>query len=76
MSEHMRVKHELKHIGSLARFEGVLSASTLSSREKDVIREYYIENRDFGFIADELGFSEANVLKMHRRSLEKLSSLV
>ena len=48
----------------------------LRDSEKAMMRMYYIEKKDLGYIADTLGYSKAGVIKMHQRILKQLESLL
>lgn len=76
MSKHMEIKERIKSINEKSAFTGLLDDSMLSEKEKTLMRMYYIDKNDFNFIADELGYSKAGILKMHKRILEKIESLL
>lgn len=54
----------------------ILDACTLSEINKQILRMYYIQEKDFGYIADELGFSIDTVKQRHRKSLKKISNVI
>ena len=76
MTKHMEVKRRVKSINEKSTFNSILENSMLSEKEKTLMRMYYIDKYDFSFIADTLGYSKAGVLRMHKRILSKLESLL
>lgn len=75
-SEHIETRHRIQGICSIKSFEDLLSASTLSEIEKNLLRLHYLEGKDFRFIGDELGFAESTIKKKHRKILSKLNRLL
>ena len=75
MSKHIELKHEVQKI-TKTEFNGILDEAMLSENEKAMMRMYYGEKKDMGYIADTLGYSKIGVLKMHKRILERIESLL
>lgn len=73
---HKKIKSKLKSIGKKSTFNSVLEDSMLSEVEKQMMKMYYLEQKSFDFIADELGYSQAGILRMHKRALKKIESLI
>lgn len=76
MTRHMEIKQKVKSINEKTAFNAILDNSMLSEKEKTMMKMYYIEKHDFDFIADTLGYSKIGVLKMHKRVLQKIESLL
>lgn len=76
MTNHMETKHKIQKINKKSTFMSIIEDSMLSDVEKKMVIMYYIEKKSFDFIADEIGYSKAGVLKMHKRVLNKLSDLI
>lgn len=76
MAQHMEIKKKVKSINEKTTFNAILENSMLSEKEKTLMRMYYIDKHDFNFIADTLGYSKTGVLRMHKRILSKLESLL
>lgn len=72
----MSMQRKLKDIPDLSTFEGLLEASTLSDLDKQILRMHYLEERDYAFIADSLGYSESGIKKRHKKALRKLSNII
>lgn len=73
---HRKAKSKVKSINKRSTFSSILDDSMLSDSEKQMMRMYYIEQKSFDFIADELGYSKAGILKMHKRALKRIESLI
>ena len=73
---HKAIKKRVKKINKKSTFNSILDDSMLNEKEKQMMRMYYIEQKSLDFIADELGYSKAGILKMHKRALNKLEDLV
>lgn len=76
MSNHVMIKHKLQKIYDRKQFEELLEKVTLSTKDKDLLRMYYIEEYDFYYIADELGYSRSGILKRHKKILKKLEKFL
>lgn len=73
---HREAKNKVKSINKRSTFNSILEDSMLSESEKEMMKLYYIDQKSFDFIADELGYSKAGILKMHKRALKKIESLI
>lgn len=76
MSEHINVRRKIKSIPSVASFNELLEMSTLSDEDKEILRLHYLQEKDFRFIGDALGFSESTIKYRHKKALKKLSKLI
>lgn len=70
------VQRTLRDIPTVSTFEEILSASTLSELDKEIFRKHYLDEKDFAFIADELGYSESGIRKRHWKAVKKLSKIL
>lgn len=70
------VQKALKEIAEIDVFEKILSSSTLSELDKSIFRLHYLEDKDFTYIADELGYSESGIRKRHWKALKKLRKIL
>jgi len=75
-TEYIKIKRKVKEIPDIRSFNGLLEASTLSDLDKEIVRMYYIQQRDFAYIADSLGYTEQTVKLKHKKALMKLSKLL
>lgn len=75
MTKHIKVKHEVQRV-KRTEFNELLEEAMLRDSEKAMMRMYYIEKKDLGYIADTLGYSKAGVIKMYQRILKQLESLL
>lgn len=76
MSGNIDIKHKIKQIDTIKSFNELLELSMLSETEKQILILHYVKDKDFGFIADELGISRPTVYKKHSVCLKKLKRLV
>lgn len=76
MTEHIRIRKRLKEIPLVTAFEELLAKCTLSEVDKQILRLHYLQEKDFRFIGDSLGFSEATIKMRHRKALKKVGSLI
>lgn len=76
MSKHMEIKGKLKNINKRVTFDELIQQSMLNEKEKQLMIMYYVEGKDFGYIADIMGYSKAGIAKMHKRALKKIESLL
>lgn len=76
MTKHIEIKHKIKKINRKADFYQLLDESMLSGIERQMMLKYYVENKPMDCIADELGYSLQGILKMHKRILKHLESLL
>ena len=54
----------------------LLDKLLLSDKEYNVLRSVYLDNKNLGTIADDLGYSIQNVKIIHRRALLKVGSYI
>lgn len=70
------IQKKLKEIPTVDSFEALVNALAISETDKEVLRLHYLEQKDFQFIADKLGYSESWVRKRHYRALNKVRKLL
>lgn len=49
---------------------------SLSQEEKELMRLHYLENKDFCYIGDQLGYSEITMKRWHKKILRKLNKVL
>lgn len=76
MTKHIQTRQKLKDICLIDTFDSLLDKCTLSDIDKQLLRLHYIQEKDFRYIGDALGYSEAAIKARHRKALKKLSSLI
>lgn len=76
MSEHTETRRKLKEIPRKAIFDALLEQSTLSEQDKQILRLHYLEDKNFSYIADLLGYAETTIKKRHSKALSKLNKLL
>lgn len=75
-SQHIEAKHKLKSIYDVKTFEDLLDSCVLTEEDKTIIKLHYLKGKDFGFIADDLGFAESTIKRRHRKILSKLNKML
>ena len=75
MSDHIDIRRRIKAIPSIKSFTDLLDASTLSDEDKTIMILHYLKDKDFRYIADELGYSESTIKYRHKKAIKKLSKL-
>lgn len=76
MTKHIETKHKIKSINRKTDFNSLLEESMLNETEKKMMIMHYVEDKQLDYIADVLGYSEQGIIKMHKRILKKLESLL
>lgn len=76
MSQHIDTRRKLKDVSLIEEFEDLLSKCTLSEVDKEMLRLHYIEEKDFRYIGDALGYTERTIKARHKRALKKLSDVL
>lgn len=76
MTEHIKTKKKIKQIGSKIEFQSLLDDAILSDKERQMMELYYVQRKDFDYIADTLGYSKAGIQKMHQRVLKRIEALI
>ena len=75
-TEYIKIKHKVKNIPDIRSFNGLLEASTLSDLDKEIIRMHYLQEKDFAYIADALGYNQKTIETRHKKAIIKLSKLL
>lgn len=76
MTEHIKTKKKIKQIGSKVEFQSLLDGAILSDKERQMMELYYVQRKDFDYIADTLVYSKAGIQKMHQRVLKRIEALI
>lgn len=76
MTLHTITKHKLKIHGSLEEFFHLLDKTKLTSIERQIIEYYYIEEKNIGWIADNLGYHYDTIKRKHKSALAKISQVI
>ncbi len=75
-SEHIETRQKIKDIARVDVFRELLDSCTLSDIDKQILCMHYLEERDYAYIGDVLGFSESGIKKRHRKALKKISRVL
>lgn len=72
MSQHIETRRKLRDISLVRDFNELLDLVTLSEEDKTILRLHYLEDKDFRYIGDTLGYAERTIKARHKRALKKL----
>jgi DNA-directed RNA polymerase specialized sigma subunit len=75
MTNHVKTKHKIQQVGKTT-FSELIEEAMLNEDEQRMMKMYYIDRKSISYIADTLGYSEQGILKMHKRILKKIESLL
>lgn len=76
MSKHIETRKKVKEIADISSFNSLLNSTTLSDIDKRILVLHYIDDKNFSYIGDMLGFSESTIKKRHKKILAKLSKVL
>lgn len=76
MSKHIETRKKVQEIADISSFNDLINRTTLSDIDKQILVLHYIQEKDFRFIGDMLGFSESTIKKRHKKILVKLSKVL
>lgn len=76
LNQSLALNWEYTETKEITQFEALLNKSMISDEEKELMRLHYIQKKDFRFIGDTLGYSEASIKAKHRKILKKLNKLL
>lgn len=76
MKYNKSTQHNLEEIPDIKTFEELIEQLTISEEDKTLMRLHYIEDKNFAYIADVLGYSESWVKRKHLRILKKLDKIL
>jgi DNA-directed RNA polymerase specialized sigma subunit len=74
-SNHVETKRKLKSTEK-SEFICLLDRLMLSDTEKQIMELLYIKHKSMVEIANNLGYSEAGIVKAHQRILKKISKII
>lgn len=76
MTKHIELRRKVKNINRKTDFDSLINESMLNDVEKSMMNMYYVDNKTIEYIADVLGYSPQGIIKMHKRILNKLETLL
>ena len=76
MSKHIETRKKVKEIADISSFHSLIDSATLSDTDKSILVLHYIDQKDFRYIGDMLGFSESTIKRRHKKALIKISKLL
>ena len=76
MSKHIETRKKVSEIADISSFYSLINRSTLSHTDKQILVLHYIDDKDFRYIGDMLGFSESTIKRRHKKALSKLAKIL
>lgn len=73
MSGHIATKHRLQCINTVAEFQELLDSYVLSGEEKLIMKRIYLDKKNLGYIADELGYSLSTIKRKHQHIISRIN---
>lgn len=73
-SKHIKTKNTIKDLEK-ADFLTLIDRLMLSETEEQMMKMIYMKRKTMNQIADELGYSEAGIIKAHQRIIKKISKI-
>lgn len=70
-SDHIKIRRKIQDQDKF-EFESLLDSMMLSDEEEQMMRMHYMKHKTFNQIADELGYSEIGIARMHQRIIKKI----
>lgn len=74
--EHIQTRAKLQEIPRVSTFNELLDDCMISPEEKTLMQMHYLQNKDFRYIGDMLGYSEVTMKRWHHRVLKKINKLL
>lgn len=75
-SEHIKTRRKIENIDTITDFNDLINQLIISPEQKEMMRLHYVEDKNFNYIADVLGYSESSMKKWHTKILKKISKLI
>lgn len=76
MTEHIETRNKLKEIVEIKAFSELLDKCILPGGEREILELHYLQDKDFRYIGNVLGYSEGTIKKKHRKALKKIRRLL
>lgn len=70
--ETKKARSKLKEVETEKEYNEIIESVVLSEVEKEILRLHYKEQKEFSYIAGELGMAEITVWKKHAKILKKI----
>lgn len=76
MSKHIETRQKLKGIADISSFTSLIDSALISDTDKSILMLHYVQEKDFRYIGDMLGYSESTIKRRHKKALIKISKLL
>ncbi len=75
MTEHIQAKKRLQSVATITELKAIFDECAISDEDREMLMLIYVRHKSFGWVADELGYSEETIKSRHKKCLEKLSKM-
>lgn len=76
MTKNVETRNKIKELPEVISFKELIERSMLRPIEKELMQLHYVQDKDFRYIGDMLGYSESWMKKVHIRALRKLNKIL
>lgn len=76
MTKNVETRNKIMELPKVVSFNDLIEKSTLKPIEKELMYMHYLQDKDFRYIGDMLGYSESWMKRVHIRALKKLNKLI
>ena len=76
MTTHIETRKKIQSIADISSFTQLLEQTTLSDIDKQLLSLHYLQDKDFRFIGDMLGYPESTIKRRHKKALQKISKIL
>lgn len=74
--KNLLTRRKVQQVGDFSSLQALLDKSTLSCTDKEIVILHYVQEKNFSYIGDLLGYSESGIKKRHKKILLKLGQLL
>lgn len=75
MTEHIQAKKRLQSVATVTELKAIFEECAISDEDREMLTLIYVRRKNFGYVADILGYSEDTIKSRHKKCLEKISKM-
>lgn len=76
MTDHIKTRSQLRSMIEVKTFSDLMDRCIMSPLDRQIMDLHYLEERDFRYIADQLGYTEGAIKKRHRKILNRIKHII
>jgi DNA-directed RNA polymerase specialized sigma subunit len=76
MTEHIKTRNKIKAISKIKTFNDLMDAIIISDEDRKIMELHYLQEKDFNYIADIMGYSEITVKKRHAKIIKRIGKIL